>query len=59
MRGLALMTYYCKGDFFNNEDLVDEDERMLEQPSHQAPRVERCLWAGIQLARTVCDKPAS
>ncbi|KAK5309721.1 hypothetical protein LTR70_010060 [Exophiala xenobiotica] len=52
MRGLALMIYYYKGDFFNNEDLVDEDERMLEQPSHQAPRVERCLWAGIQLART-------
>jgi len=53
MRGLALMIYYYKSDFFNNEDLVDEDERMLEQPSHQAPRVERCLWAGIQLARTV------
>jgi len=28
---------------------------LLEQPSHQAPRVERCLWAGTQLAETVCD----
>ena len=51
MRGLAVMTYYYKQGFFS--DLVDEDERLLEQPSHQAPRVERCLWAGIQLAETV------
>lgn len=56
MRGLMVMTYYYKPDFFHQEDLVDEDERLLEQPSHQAPRVERCLWAAIQLAAdTVCD----
>jgi hypothetical protein len=29
---------------------VDEDERALELSSHAAPRAERCLWLGIQLA---------
>lgn len=53
MRGLMLMAYYYPIDFFGEEGLVDEDERLLEQPSHQAPRVERCLYAAIQLASTV------
>lgn len=48
MRGLLVMTYYYKGDFF--DDLLDEDERLLEVPSHQAPRVERCLWLAHKLA---------
>ncbi|KAK5953876.1 hypothetical protein OHC33_005147 [Knufia fluminis] len=52
MRGLMAMTYYYEPNFFDKDALVDEDERLLEQPSHQAPRVERCLWAGIQLAET-------
>lgn len=55
MRGLMAMTYYYEANFFDKDALVDEDERLLEQPSHQAPRVERCLWAGIQLAETVRD----
>jgi len=53
MRGLMLMAYYYPINFFGEEGLVDEDERLLEQPSHQAPRVERCLYAAIQLASTV------
>jgi hypothetical protein len=30
--------------------IVDEDERNLELPSHAAPRAERCLWLEVQLA---------
>ncbi|KAJ9663494.1 hypothetical protein H2198_000760 [Neophaeococcomyces mojaviensis] len=52
MRGLMLMAYYYPKKFFEKEGLVDEDERLLEQPSHQAPRVERCLYCAIQLAST-------
>ena len=59
MRGLMLMTYYYPSDFFEKEGLVDEDARLLEQPSHQAPRVERCLYAGIQLASTVSSNSLS
>lgn len=50
MRGLLVMTYYYPSDFFDKDNLVDEDERLLEVPSHQAPRVERCLWAAHKLA---------
>lgn len=50
MRGLMVMTYYYNADFFQKEDLLDEDERLLEQPSHHTPRVERCLWAAHKLA---------
>lgn len=50
MRGLMAMTYYYKSDFFAEDALLDEDERLLEVPSHQAPRVERCLWLAHKLA---------
>jgi hypothetical protein len=30
--------------------VVDEDERTLELPSHAAPRAERSLWIGKQHA---------
>lgn len=57
MRGLMALIYFYKPGFFDKDELVDEDERLLEQPSHQTPRVERCLWAAIQLAETVRGIP--
>jgi hypothetical protein len=49
MRGLIWAQHYFPADFFEG-NLVDEDERSLELPSHAAPRAERCLWLGVQLA---------
>jgi hypothetical protein len=49
MRGLIWAQSYFPGNFFN-EQLVNEDERNLEPFSHAAPRAERCLWLGVQLA---------
>jgi hypothetical protein len=49
MRGLIWAQSYFPGNFFNGQ-LVDEDKRHLELPSHTAPRAERCLWLGVQLA---------
>jgi hypothetical protein len=49
MRGLIWAQSYFPDNFFNGQ-LVDEDERDLELPSHAAPRAERCLWLGVQLA---------
>ena len=49
MRGLVWAQHYFPTDFFG-EQVVDEDERNLELPSHAAPRAERCLWLGVQLA---------
>ncbi|ERF70125.1 hypothetical protein EPUS_00312 [Endocarpon pusillum Z07020] len=49
MRGLVWAKHYYPPRFFEGE-VVDEDERTLELPSHAAPRAERCLWLGIQLA---------
>ena len=49
MRGLIWAQHYFPADFFNGQ-IVDEDERALELPSHAAPRAERCLWLGVQLA---------
>ena len=49
MRGLIWAQYYFPAAFFEGQ-LVDEDERTLELPSHAAPRAERCLWLGFQLA---------
>ena len=43
MRGLIWVQHYFPADFFVGQ-VVDEDERNLEFPSHAAPRVERCLW---------------
>lgn len=49
MRGLLWARYYFPTGFFEGQ-VVDEDERTLELPSHAGPRAERCLWLGIQLA---------
>ena len=49
MRGLVWSLYYFPSDFFDGQ-VVDEDERTLEMPSHAAPRAERCLWLGHKLA---------
>jgi hypothetical protein len=49
MRGLVWAQNYFPRDFFNGQ-VVDEDERNLELPSHLAAREERCLWLGAQLA---------
>jgi hypothetical protein len=49
MRGLIWAQSYFPGNFFSGQ-LVDEDKRHLELPSHAAPRAERCLWLGVQLA---------
>ena len=49
MRGLVWAPYYFPSDFFEGQ-VVDEDERTLELPSHTAPRAERCLWLGVRLA---------
>jgi hypothetical protein len=49
MRGLLWAQNYFPADFFGGQ-IVDEDERNLELPSHAAPRAERCLWLGVQLA---------
>src|SRR5438874_6108290 len=40
MRGLTWPQYYFPADFFKG-NLVDEDERSFELPSHAAPRVEQ------------------
>jgi len=49
MRGLIWAQSYFPSNLFNGQ-LVDEDKRHLELPSHAAPRAERCLWLGVQLA---------
>jgi hypothetical protein len=49
MRGLAWAKYFYPPGFFEGQ-VVDEDERALELSSMTAPRAERCLWLGIQLA---------
>ena len=49
LRGLVWAQYYFPPGFFEGQ-VVDEEERTLELPSHAAPRVERCLWLGIRLA---------
>ena len=49
MQGFCWAQYYFPPGFFEGQ-VVDEDKRTLELPSHTAPRIERCLWLGIQLA---------
>jgi hypothetical protein len=49
MRGLIWAQHYFPAEFFSGQ-IVDEDERNLELPSHAAPRAERCLWLGVRLA---------
>ena len=53
MRGLVWAKHYFPCGFLEGQ-VVDEDERILELPSHAAPRAERCLWLGIQLAEVCC-----
>ncbi|KAL8978423.1 MAG: hypothetical protein Q9205_005982 [Flavoplaca limonia] len=50
MRGqLFALDYLHTGWCENN--LVDEEERMLELPSMTATRVERLLWLGVRMAK--------
>ena len=49
IRGLIWAQHYFPADFFGGQ-LVDEDERTLELPSHAALRAERCLWLGAHIA---------
>ena len=49
MRGLIWSYFYYPQDFFTGQ-VVDEDERALELPSHALMRAERCLWLGVRLA---------
>lgn len=49
MRGLIWTQHHFPSGFFQGQ-VVSEDERTLELPSQVGPRVERCLWLGIQLA---------
>ena len=56
MRGLVWAPYYFPSPFFAGQ-VVDEDERTLELPSHAAPRAERCLWLGVRLASVILDVP--
>ncbi|EXJ62667.1 hypothetical protein A1O7_03105 [Cladophialophora yegresii CBS 114405] len=49
IRGLVWAPFYFPPDFFEGQ-VVDEDERTLELPSHAAPRAERCIWLGARLA---------
>lgn len=49
MRGSVWAKHYFPPGFFQGQ-MVEGDERTLELPSHAAPRAERCLWLGIQLA---------
>ena len=49
IRGLVWSQFYYPVDFFTT-NVVDEDERTLELPSHSAPRAERCLWLGARIA---------
>lgn len=53
MRGLVWAQLYHPPGFFEG-NVVDEDERTLELPSHAAPRTERCLWLGFRLASVSC-----
>lgn len=55
MRGLIWAQYVFPVAFFRHF-VTDEDERILELPSHGPPRAERCLWLGMRLA-SVCFTP--
>ncbi|KAL8823252.1 MAG: hypothetical protein Q9191_006030 [Dirinaria sp. TL-2023a] len=49
MRGLLYAEDYFPVNWFSDA-AVDDEERSLELPSMAAPRVERILWLGIQIA---------
>ncbi|KIW09653.1 hypothetical protein PV08_12097 [Exophiala spinifera] len=50
MRGFKWSQHYYPPQFFDGQ-VTDEDERLLELPSHAAPRVTRCLWVALRLAK--------
>ncbi|KAL8801158.1 MAG: hypothetical protein Q9182_004663 [Xanthomendoza sp. 2 TL-2023] len=50
MRGQVFVLNYAPTCWIE-EDLVDEEERMLELPSMTATRVDRLLWLGIRIAK--------
>jgi hypothetical protein len=52
MRGLSWARHYFPAAFFQGQ-VVDEDERTLDLPSHAAPRAERCLWLGVKIASVI------
>jgi hypothetical protein len=49
MRGLIWTQQCFLAQFFDSQ-IVDDDERNLELPSHATPRAERCLWLGVPLS---------
>ncbi|KAL8811557.1 MAG: hypothetical protein Q9200_001700 [Gallowayella weberi] len=57
MRGQVFVLNY-EPVYRIEEDLVDEEERMLELPSMTATRVDRLLWLGIRIAK-VCPQQIS
>ncbi|KAK5454911.1 hypothetical protein LTS15_005631 [Exophiala xenobiotica] len=50
MRGFKWSDQHYYSSYFFKGQVVDEDDRTLELPSHAAPRAERCLWLGVKLA---------
>jgi hypothetical protein len=56
IRGLVWAHFYYPHDFFTT-NVVDEDDRTLELPSHSGPRAERCLWLGVRLASVSMTPP--
>ncbi|KAK5241547.1 hypothetical protein LTS06_012037, partial [Exophiala xenobiotica] len=50
MRGFKWSDQHYYSSHFFEGQVVDEDDRTLELPSHAAPRAERCLWLGVRLA---------
>jgi hypothetical protein len=50
MRGLIFGQHYFPVGFFRHDKYADEDEHILELPKDEAPRAERCLWFGVQMA---------
>ena len=56
IRGLIWSYFYYPQDFFTGQ-VVDEDERALELPSHALMRAERCLWLGVRLASVSMTRP--
>ncbi len=49
IRGLVWAIYYYPANFFTGE-VLDEEDRQLELPSHTGPRAGRCLWLGVRIA---------
>ncbi|KAM5480133.1 hypothetical protein MaudMau93_007661 [Microsporum audouinii] len=50
LRGLDWARLYFPDGHFVNQELAEDEERMLELPSTALVRTERCLWLGYRLA---------